>query len=123
MIDVVGAPHGLARQRQRAEAYLGRTLHFLDGPLEVCRRNGGHGGEAIVVGAELLPRPLVEHAALRLREDRVWRGPHGQADRKSTRLNSSHVKISYAVFCLKKKKKTTTSCKKPSRKQTKDRSC
>src|SRR5690606_41124377 len=26
-------------------------------------------------------------------------------DRKSTRLNSSHVKISYAVFCLKKKKK------------------
>src|SRR5436309_11115540 len=29
-------------------------------------------------------------------------------DRKSTRLNSSHVKISYAVFCLKKKKKNTT---------------
>src|SRR5215475_15057202 len=27
-------------------------------------------------------------------------------DRKSTRLNSSHVKISYAVFCLKKKKRT-----------------
>src|SRR6266540_5696055 len=30
-------------------------------------------------------------------------------DRKSTRLNSSHITISYAVFCLKKKKKTTTS--------------
>src|SRR5690606_41981015 len=29
-------------------------------------------------------------------------------DRKSTRLNSSHVKISYAVFCLKKKKKIKT---------------
>src|SRR5256885_6784783 len=28
-------------------------------------------------------------------------------DRKSTRLNSSHLVISYAVFCLKKKKKTT----------------
>src|SRR5207249_6137147 len=28
-----------------------------------------------------------------------------QSDRKSTRLNSSHVSISYAVFCLKKKKK------------------
>src|SRR5690554_7499682 len=28
-------------------------------------------------------------------------------DRKSTRLNSSHVRISYAVFCLKKKKLTT----------------
>src|SRR2546429_6787017 len=32
--------------------------------------------------------------------------PHaGQGDRKSTRLNSSHGYISYAVFCLKKKKK------------------
>src|SRR5690606_39579340 len=32
------------------------------------------------------------------------RGPHlPPSDRKSTRLNSSHVKISYAVFCLKKK--------------------
>src|SRR2546430_7310650 len=29
-------------------------------------------------------------------------------DRKSTRLNSSHSQISYAVFCLKKKKKTST---------------
>src|SRR5690625_6892372 len=29
---------------------------------------------------------------------------HAQVDRKSTRLNSSHVAISYAVFCLKKKK-------------------
>src|SRR3712207_8763842 len=30
---------------------------------------------------------------------------HGRADRKSTRLNSSHANISYAVFCLKKKNK------------------
>src|SRR3712207_7667669 len=29
---------------------------------------------------------------------------HGAEDRKSTRLNSSHANISYAVFCLKKKK-------------------
>src|SRR3712207_8833306 len=29
--------------------------------------------------------------------------PHGQSDRKSTRLNSSHANISYAVFCLKKR--------------------
>src|SRR3989442_11286959 len=34
--------------------------------------------------------------------------PGGAADRKSTRLNSSHVRISYAVFCLKKKKKKIT---------------
>src|SRR3989442_11921875 len=32
-----------------------------------------------------------------------WASP--LSDRKSTRLNSSHVRISYAVFCLKKKKK------------------
>src|SRR5438128_759501 len=32
-------------------------------------------------------------------------GPEVQPDRKSTRLNSSHGSISYAVFCLKKKKK------------------
>src|SRR5204863_7566649 len=32
----------------------------------------------------------------------------GPEDRKSTRLNSSHVEISYAVFCLKKKKKKNT---------------
>src|SRR5690606_42111838 len=32
------------------------------------------------------------------------RGHRERLDRKSTRLNSSHVKISYAVFCLKKKK-------------------
>src|SRR3712207_7091549 len=35
--------------------------------------------------------------------DAILRKPKGQ-DRKSTRLNSSHANISYAVFCLKKKK-------------------
>src|SRR2546430_11860475 len=36
--------------------------------------------------------------------------PVSFTDRKSTRLNSSHSQISYAVFCLKKKKKTTGLC-------------
>src|SRR5256885_10334813 len=38
----------------------------------------------------------------------IWSWPTRatRADRKSTRLNSSHLVISYAVFCLKKKKKT-----------------
>src|SRR5439155_25040935 len=44
------------------------------------------------------------------RVDRVERRPLARRgdhrDRKSTRLNSSHVAISYAVFCLKKKKQT-----------------
>src|SRR3712207_7258807 len=34
-------------------------------------------------------------------------GPTNPADRKSTRLNSSHANISYAVFCLKNKKHTS----------------
>src|SRR5258708_17438565 len=37
---------------------------------------------------------------------RLTRLAHGRRDRKSTRLNSSHQIISYAVFCLKKKKRT-----------------
>src|SRR5207245_8872651 len=47
-----------------------------------------------------LPRQGQEHQG-------VWRGrcdPAPPRDRKSTRLNSSHGSISYAVFCLKKKK-------------------
>src|SRR5256885_7443293 len=42
-----------------------------------------------------------------------------RADRKSTRLNSSHLVISYAVFCLKKKKKTEPSHQSRRRKQSK----
>src|SRR5258708_36428034 len=40
----------------------------------------------------------------------VPRCPAAQRDRKSTRLNSSHQIISYAVFCLKKKKRPTQCC-------------
>src|SRR6266487_2716310 len=38
------------------------------------------------------------------RPGRIQRGSRSPGDRKSTRLNSSHPSISYAVFCLKKKK-------------------
>src|SRR3712207_8794084 len=37
-----------------------------------------------------------------------WGRRHPRRDRKSTRLNSSHANISYAVFCLKKKKNEKT---------------
>src|SRR3712207_7327902 len=47
---------------------------------------------------------LAGTARRRGRDGRGTRG--GGEDRKSTRLNSSHANISYAVFCLKKKKKT-----------------
>src|SRR5438874_3173769 len=55
-------------------------------------------------------RWLVDPVWLGRRQRRLFpRRPDG--DRKSTRLNSSHVEISYAVFCLKKKKKRYITCK------------
>src|SRR3712207_8119328 len=59
-----------------------------DGRGEVPKGHSGIGHTAALSG---IPAPYDSH-----------RGP---ADRKSTRLNSSHANISYAVFCLKKKKK------------------
>src|SRR5256885_7211718 len=52
---------------------------------------------------------LLDLVELEIRELLTRYGFDGEAvpDRKSTRLNSSHLVISYAVFCLKKKKKTT----------------
>src|SRR5947209_17898574 len=80
------------------------TLSLHDA-LPICRGvelplacEGGWGGQG----------PLNEdHSGLRSADwSRVRRrfGPGRQGDRKSTRLNSSHANISYAVFCLKKKK-------------------
>src|SRR5204862_7723679 len=48
--------------------------------------------------------PLAASVAWKLARD-LQRAAERVGDRKSTRLNSSHVEISYAVFCLKKKKK------------------
>src|SRR2546422_6496432 len=55
--------------------------------------------------AERRHRP--RHDDQRLREDDRHHARRIDADRKSTRLNSSHGYISYAVFCLKKKNKKT----------------
>src|SRR6266540_3522365 len=52
-----------------------------------------------------------------LRGSRVGRPTHRVGDRKSTRLNSSHITISYAVFCLKKKKKEDHSKSKQKKKK------
>src|SRR5690606_40679507 len=71
--------------------HLGRALDVV----------GGAGGDLVLAEDQLLgDAAAVQRAKLRL--DR------GAVDRKSTRLNSSHVKISYAVFCLKKKKRNTS---------------
>src|SRR5690606_41899854 len=76
--------------------------------------------DLIGVSARLAKTALAQMSGVELQDiEEIWHGiasPYeplfawleGKAekpDRKSTRLNSSHVKISYAVFCLKKKKK------------------
>src|SRR5258708_18053348 len=54
-------------------------------------------------------RPALAHPGASRRLAKMHRASGTlQGDRKSTRLNSSHQIISYAVFCLKKKKKTTS---------------
>src|SRR5699024_12848944 len=55
-------------------------------------------------GQQATQHPQHVMTALRRGGSRAFPGGIGRVDRKSTRLNSSHVSISYAVFCLKKKK-------------------
>src|SRR3712207_5069745 len=65
------------------------------------------GGEAVMTGFDEVPTPFDNPQAvfeLTLKhEQKVTELINALADRKSTRLNSSHANISYAVFCLKKK--------------------
>src|SRR2546430_12535604 len=57
-------------------------------------------GAGIALGSSLLPSSLFARTGIPAGKQKFAAG-----DRKSTRLNSSHSQISYAVFCLKKKKK------------------
>src|SRR5436309_5116832 len=85
-----------------------RSVH--DYALDITFPLMEHGGGAIAIVIHQRTRAVSEDR--RIGTARVGSG-HRQGyrrvrvDRKSTRLNSSHVKISYAVFCLKKKKKIT----------------
>src|SRR2546426_8645650 len=80
------------------------TLSLHDA-LPICRRL--QGPQAVLGRLQGRHRGCQEGGAVRRRpgsaEGRVFR--ECARDRKSTRLNSSHLVISYAVFCLKKKKK------------------
>src|SRR5690348_18199217 len=57
----------------------------------------------LVYGDDLLIAEALVDDVPRRRHDPIVNAPIAQQDRKSTRLNSSHPSISYAVFCLKKK--------------------
>src|SRR2546426_2284439 len=73
---------------------------------------GGYGNESAHTGdqeeaREASQRDRAEELGQRISRQRCQHA-HRRVDRKSTRLNSSHLVISYAVFCLKKKKKKLT---------------
>src|SRR5438132_10023252 len=61
----------------------------------------------LVVPGQVVPVRGTTELPVRKRRVRLVRRRRVLLDRKSTRLNSSHTVISYAVFCLKKKKKTS----------------
>src|SRR5690606_42021175 len=70
---------------------------------DLHQRPAGRSVRGLVAGSALVGRSASGvHCRLHRRCCGVF-PVAGQGDRKSTRLNSSHVKISYAVFCLKKK--------------------
>src|SRR3712207_6922632 len=74
-----------------------RSLAGRDGAQEVARQADAPRLEPDPLGHDLVDQAQRNRQALLRLED--------DGDRKSTRLNSSHANISYAVFCLKKKKK------------------
>src|SRR3712207_7282376 len=83
-------------------------------PYTTLFRSLGLGGEEGLEDAPPLlgrqPRPVVAHRHAHPRPPLQGglRAADDDLDRKSTRLNSSHANISYAVFCLKKKKNKIT---------------
>src|SRR5256885_7569294 len=70
----------------------------------------GRPGDVFEPAPQTIDRLVVEavHVHLQRAEDAGEPRAALHLDRKSTRLNSSHLVISYAVFCLKKKKETST---------------
>src|SRR5258707_13948448 len=78
------------------------TLSLHDAlPIYDCRVSGDF--LQLLLCAAAPPRPRIPQGVARLSSERRA-GISQASDRKSTRLNSSHANISYAVFCLKKKK-------------------
>src|SRR5690554_6091915 len=63
-----------------------------------------------MVAQKYMEEWLIESSRAVAGEVRLKHARAIEPDRKSTRLNSSHVRISYAVFCLKKKKKKKYKC-------------
>src|ERR1035441_10724542 len=122
-LAAVPQPSGLVREGDRfardfqGTAPAGRSLRInAHGPVSV---QAGAGNSitytvhlSVRARTEAEARNVIERYNVRVTPQGEWvvitapGGPVISTDRKSTRLNSSHLGISYAVFCLKKKKKS-----------------
>src|SRR5690625_2733868 len=102
-----------AKEFPELPSYKGHTLMTTDGTTLLGADNKAGITEIMTAMEHLINHPEIKHGDIRVAftpDEEIGRGPHKFdvekfKDRKSTRLNSSHVAISYAVFCLKKKKK------------------
>src|SRR3712207_7234930 len=89
-------------RRPRRSTLFPYTTLFRSGVAAAADRLPGRVGELVLAAVGAAAADGGRVAAGLARGDRGQLGRGGQ-DRKSTRLNSSHANISYAVFCLKKK--------------------
>src|SRR5256885_6704365 len=101
----------MIRRPPRSTLFPYTTLFRSSGPRVGLREDGVEAGDAGVGDEPLRPvEDVLVAVATRRRPHRRGVGPRARlaerVDRKSTRLNSSHLVISYAVFCLKKKTHT-----------------
>src|SRR5688572_23785800 len=101
--EIVGLVHrrsyGRRRRRGRCKDTGSRILEDI-----ACRVIGEHRSHGLIEGCAENAQPILTVILVRSADQ-----DQGAADRKSTRLNSSHSQISYAVFCLKKKKRLNSS--------------
>src|SRR2546430_4047644 len=78
--------------------------------LPAAKLSLGRAGRVAVAAGEPGPEHPARATAMARELEHTQVSRMASRDRKSTRLNSSHSQISYAVFCLKKKKNKTQSC-------------
>src|SRR5204863_6704476 len=98
-----------ALHRKPRDILVAQVAQDQDRDVGRCARQLVEGRDSLAIGQEKIDHDRRDFLPSLIAQafDRVAAATHPldfEGDRKSTRLNSSHVEISYAVFCLKKKK-------------------
>src|SRR5437870_3452632 len=90
------------RTAEVAEAHGARVVKVAKRRIAAARNGGGHAARGEIL-CFIDADSAVHRQTFNAIDEAMNSGRYIASDRKSTRLNSSHVAISYAVFCLKKK--------------------